>query len=123
MMPKKGRTLVKVSVSARLSQNGKPPSGNAVEASINQCVADAVEGSFDEYPRHLKKLARLRATRLSDHVEEGEVDSEVVFSFGLPAELFPVDKGGLQLLVSFLAGDIFPSEVQGCKWSGIPATA
>jgi len=119
MSPRAG-SRVEVTVSARLSDHGRAPDGNAVEASIRQCVSDAVEGSFDEYPSRLRKLARLRAIRVgNDIIREGASDTEVIFSFGLPAELFPVEQGGLQLLVTFLAGDLFPSEVSGCTWSSV----
>ena len=33
--------------------------------------------------------------------------------------MFPVDSGGLQLLVNLLAGDMFPTEVLGCRWSNV----
>ena len=90
-----------------------------MEASINQCVADAVEGSFDEYPRHLQSMLRLRGRRITDDSKEFGTYREIRFSFGLPAEMFPVDSGGLQLLVNLLAGDMFPTEVLGCQWSDV----
>ena len=90
-----------------------------MEASINQCVADAVEGSFDEYPRHLQSMLRLRGRRIADDSKEFGTYREIRFSFGLPAEMFPVDSGGLQLLVNLLAGDMFPTEVLGCQWSDV----
>jgi ribulose 1,5-bisphosphate carboxylase large subunit-like protein len=43
----------------------------------------------------------------------------VRFSLGLPDELFPVQGGGLQLLVGLLAGDMFPTEVLGCRWDNV----
>lgn len=111
--------MIIVSASAHLSQDGRPPSEDAVEASINQCVSDAVEGSFDEYPRHLQPMLRLRGRRISDDSKESVTYREIRFSFGLPAEMFPVDSGGLQLLVNLLAGDMFPTEVLGCRWSDV----
>jgi ribulose 1,5-bisphosphate carboxylase large subunit-like protein len=109
--------VIKVDVTAHLSKNGRPPNGNAIEASIRQCVADAVEGSFDEYPPHLKGMLRVRARLLNDSVINAGDHVEVRFSIGLPDQLFPVASGGLQLLVNLLAGDFFPSEVSGCRWS------
>jgi ribulose 1,5-bisphosphate carboxylase large subunit-like protein len=111
--------VIKVDVTAHLSQDGRPPKGNAVEDSIKQCVADAVEGSFDEYPRHLRRMLRLRGTRLAEDSQVFDTYREVRFSFGLPAELFPADNGGLQLLVNLLAGDMFPMQVRDCRWSNV----
>jgi ribulose 1,5-bisphosphate carboxylase large subunit-like protein len=111
--------VIIVSASAHLSQAGRPPSEDAVEASINQCVSDAVEGSFDEYPRHLQSMLRLRGRRIADDSKEFPTHREIRFSFGLPADMFPVDSGGLQLLVNLLAGDMFPTEVLGCRWSNV----
>src|SRR5215470_4569800 len=112
-------SLIRVNASAILSQDGGRPSGNAIEKSITQCIADAVEGSFAEYPTHLKGLINVSATRFSDEDRFTPVSNgtEATFSFGLPPELFPIDRGGLQLLVNFLAGDFFPGEVSGCQWS------
>jgi ribulose 1,5-bisphosphate carboxylase large subunit-like protein len=109
--------VIVITASAHLSKDGKPPSGNAVESSIQQCVADAVEGSFGEYPKHLRPLLRLRATRIRDESRRHETYQDVQFSFGLPSEMFPVDYGGLQFLVNLLAGDMFPSRVLDCEWS------
>jgi ribulose 1,5-bisphosphate carboxylase large subunit-like protein len=112
--------VIEVHVSARLSQGDKPPSGNAVEASIRQCVADAIEGSFGEYPDHLRELVRSRAELLfGPTMTKQDTFSEVQFNIGLPQHIFPIDLGGLQLLVNLLAGDLFPSEVSGCEWSSI----
>lgn len=111
--------MIVVHVSARLSQGGKVPSGNAIEASIKQCVANAVEGSFDEYPRHLRPMERLRARLSNDKWEPSGSYAKVDFDLGLPAELFPVGNGGLQHLVNLLSGDIFPTEVSGCQWSNV----
>ena len=111
--------MITVTALAHLSRDGKPPSGNAIEASIKQCVADAVEGSFDEYPQHLKNMLRLRATRIRDESRRSDTYQEVQFSFGLPLELFPIDSGGLQFLVNLLAGDMFPSQVLDCEWSNV----
>jgi ribulose 1,5-bisphosphate carboxylase large subunit-like protein len=90
-----------------------------IEASIRQCVSDAVEGSFDEYPEHLKSMLRLRATLIADEFTHEDDHSEVRFRIGLPTKLFPVDAGGLQLLVNLLAGDMFPTETLGCSWSNV----
>ena len=111
--------MIIITASANLSQDGQPPSENAVEASINQCISDAVEGSFDEPPRHMQPMLRLRGKRISDDSREFRTHREVRFTFGLPAEMFPVDSGGLQLLVNILAGDMFPTEVLGCRWSNV----
>ena len=111
--------MIEVTASAKLSKNGRAPSGNTVEASIQQCVADAVEGSFDEYPRHLQHMLRLRGKRIRDETRRFETHVEVTFSFGLPTELFPVGNGGLQHLVNVLAGDMFPSQVLDCQWSDV----
>lgn len=112
-------SLIRVNASAVLTQDGRQPSGNAIENSISQCVADSVEGSFHEYPSHVRRLIDIKATRFTN--EDTFVPlanaTEATFSFGLPARLFPVTKGGLQLLVNFLAGDFFPNEVSGCQWS------
>ena len=111
--------MIVVGVSAHLSQDNRPPSEDAIEASIKQCVSDAVEGSFDEYPRHLQSMLRLRGRRISDDSTAFGTYREIRFSFGLPDEMFPVDSGGLQLLVNLLAGDMFPTEVQGCQWTNV----
>jgi hypothetical protein len=111
--------LIKVEVQADISQNGHPVSGDAVEACLNQCVADAVEGSFDEYPKHLRPLLRLKGERINEDSIPKDHYTRVRFSFGLPDELFPIDAGGLQLLINLLAGDMFPAEVSGCTWSNV----
>ena len=111
--------MITVSASAHLSYNNGPPSEDAIEASIKQCISDAVEGSFDEYPARLKHMLRLQARRISDESKRMSDHSEVRFSFGLPTELFPVHMGGLQLLVNLLAGDMFPTEALGCRWSNV----
>jgi len=111
--------VIEVDVTACLSYQDRPPSDDAIEASIKQCVSDAVEGSFDEYPQYLKPMLRLQARLLSDESRRAERHSEVRFSFGLPTELFPVSSGGLQLLVNLLAGDMFPTEAVGCHWSDV----
>jgi ribulose 1,5-bisphosphate carboxylase large subunit-like protein len=111
--------VITVSASAHLSYNNGPPSEDAIEASIKQCISDAVEGSFDEYPTHLKPMLRLQAKRIFDESKRMSDHSEIRFSFGLPTELFPVHIGGLQLLVNLLAGDLFPSEALGCRWSNV----
>lgn len=113
--------MIRVDVTARLSQENKPPSDNAVQASVQQCVDDAVQGSFDEYPAHLQGMVRLRATLLSGWTvtEEATTYRQIHFALGLPDDIFPVEYGGLQLLVNLLAGDIFPSEVSGCRWSEV----
>jgi ribulose 1,5-bisphosphate carboxylase large subunit-like protein len=112
--------VIRVQVSARLSQGDRPPSGNAVEESIQQCAADAVEGSFGEYPEHMRELVRFRAELLDEPtMTHQDTFSEVQFTLGLPQQIFPIDRGGLQLLVSVLAGDLFPSEVSGCQWSSV----
>ena len=65
-------------------------------------------------------MVRLRAVRLGDAwLDRHDTHIDVQFSLGLPAELFPVSDGGLQLLVDLLAGDMFPSEVDGCRWSDV----
>jgi ribulose 1,5-bisphosphate carboxylase large subunit-like protein len=64
-------------------------------------------------------MLRLRGRRISDDSKEFATYREIRFSFGLPAEMFPVDSGGLQLLVNLLAGDMFPTEVLGCRWSDV----
>jgi ribulose 1,5-bisphosphate carboxylase large subunit-like protein len=109
--------MIKVKVQADISRDGRPVNDDAVEACILQCVADAVEGSFDEYPGPLRDRLRLKAQLIDDRSERREQSTRVDFDFGLPDELFPVGAGGLQLLVSLLAGDMFPSEVRGCQWS------
>jgi hypothetical protein len=106
-------------VSAHLSHANRPLSDDAIEASIKQCVSDAVEGSFDEYPAHLKPMLRLQARRIFDESRSMPDHSEIRFSFGLPTELFPLKIGGLQLLVNLLAGDMFPTEALGCRWSNV----
>lgn len=111
--------MIIVSASAHLSYNNGPPSEDAIEASIKQCISDAVEGSFDEYPTHLKPMLRLQARRIFDESKRMSDHSEIRFSFGLPTELFPVHIGGLQLLVNLLAGDMFPTEAIGCRWSNV----
>jgi ribulose 1,5-bisphosphate carboxylase large subunit-like protein len=109
--------LIDVDVSAHLSQDNREPTGNAVQNAIRQCVADAVEGSFFHYPRHLKKMVRLKAKSAKfDSTPAGD-HTEVEFTLQLPEKLFPVRGGGLQHLVNLLAGDMFPSEVSGCRWS------
>jgi ribulose 1,5-bisphosphate carboxylase large subunit-like protein len=62
--------------------------------------------------RLVARYERVRSTRHSTYCD-------VEFVLRLPEELFPVDSGGLQLLVNLLAGDIFPSEVSGCRWSQV----
>jgi ribulose 1,5-bisphosphate carboxylase large subunit-like protein len=116
--------MIKVQVAARLSRldNKEAPTGNDIEASIDQCVADAVEGSFGDYPAHTRRLVTLRAKRLANGGAEPRISerhADVRFSFGLPTELFPVTRGGLQHLVNVLAGDMFPSVAAGCRWSEI----
>jgi ribulose 1,5-bisphosphate carboxylase large subunit-like protein len=111
--------VITVSASAHLSSDGRPPSEDVIEASIKQCVSDAVEGSFDEYPKRLKPMLRLQAQRIFDESTRMDDHSEVRFSFGLPTELFPLNIGGLQLLVNLLAGDTFPTEALGCRWSNV----
>ena len=111
--------MIIVNVSAHLSSAHGAPSDDAIEASIKQCVSDAVEGSFDEYPARLKHMLRLQARRISDESRSLDDHSEIRFSFGLPTELFPLKIGGLQLLVNLLAGDMFPTEALGCRWSNV----
>jgi ribulose 1,5-bisphosphate carboxylase large subunit-like protein len=111
--------VIIVHVSAHLSSDNGPPSDDAILASIKQCVSDAVEGSFDEYPQHLKSMLRLQAKLIEDHSDHRQNYSEIRFSFGLPTELFPVNSGGLQLVVNLLAGDMFPAETLGCTWSNV----
>jgi hypothetical protein len=111
--------VIIVNASAHLSYDNKPPSEDVIEASIKQCVSDAVEGSFDEYPAHLKPMLRLQAKLIFDESIRMDDHSEVRFLFGLPPELFPVNIGGLQLLVNLLAGDMFPTEALGCRWSNV----
>ena len=111
--------MIRVNVSANLSYDDRPPSDDVIEASIRQCVSDAVEGSFDEYPAALKPMLRLQAKRISDESTRMGDHSEIRFSFELPTELFPVNIGGLQLLVNLLAGDMFPTEALGCHWSNV----
>lgn len=64
-------------------------------------------------------MLRLQAKRISDETTRMDGYSEIRFSFGLPSELFPVNIGGLQLLVNLLAGDMFPTEALGCRWSDV----
>ena len=111
--------MIIVDVFADLSIDNGPPSDDAILASIKQCVSDAVEGSFDEYPPHLTSMLRLQAKLISDHSDRRHDHSEIHFAFGLPTELFPVNAGGLQLLVNLLAGDMFPTETLGCSWSNV----
>ncbi|HEY0640383.1 MAG TPA: RuBisCO large subunit C-terminal-like domain-containing protein [Pseudonocardiaceae bacterium] len=112
--------MVVVTVSAWLSQDGDTPNRDVVEDSIRQVVADAVAGSFDEYPRDLDAKVRLRARLVGEpRWRDGNGGGELELRIGLPAELFPPDQGGLQTLVTFLAGDVFPSEVSGCRWSRV----
>ncbi len=111
--------MIEVNVSARLSCDGRPPSEDMIEASIKQCVFDAVEGSFDEYPRRMKPMLRLQAKRIHDESRKMDGHSEIRFIFELPSKLFPVNIGGLQLLVNLLAGDMFPTEALGCSWSNV----
>ncbi len=111
--------VITVHASAHLRSASGLPSADAIEASIKQCVSDAVEGSFDEYPATLKPMLRLQAKRIRDETMPMGDYSEVRFSFGLPTELFPVAGGGLQLLVNLLAGDMFPTEALGVRWSNV----
>jgi ribulose 1,5-bisphosphate carboxylase large subunit-like protein len=111
--------VIIVNVSAHLSCDNRPPTDDVIEASIKQCVSDAVEGSFDEYPAELKPMLRLRGRRISDESRRVGNHSEIRFSFGLPSELFPIEIGGLQLLVNLLSGDMFPTEALGCQWSNV----
>ena len=64
-------------------------------------------------------MLRLQAKRVSDESIPMDDHSEIRFSFELPTELFPIDIGGLQLLVNLLAGDMFPTEALGCRWSNV----
>ena len=64
-------------------------------------------------------MLRLQAKRISDESTRMGDHSEIRFSFELPTELFPVNIGGLQLLVNLLAGDMFPTEALGCHWSNV----
>jgi ribulose 1,5-bisphosphate carboxylase large subunit-like protein len=63
-------------------------------------------------------MLRLKA-KLKDWNHHKDSPGEVRFFFELPTELFPVSSGGLQLLVNLLAGDMFPSEAAGCRWSNV----
>lgn len=111
--------MIDVDVSAHLSQNNGEPTGNAVQNAIRQCVADAVEGSFSHYPKHLQKMVRLKARSAKFDSRPAGDHIEVEFTLRLPEELFPVSRGGLQHLVNLLAGDMFPSEVSGCRWTDL----
>jgi len=111
--------LVRVAVTATLSKNGKAPDRGSINASVRQCVADAVAGSFGSYPSHLRD--RMKATFFGSEFDpqDGAAAASGTFEFGLPADLFPPDEGGFQLLVSFLAGDVFPGVAKGCRWDEV----
>lgn len=111
--------MIRVKVEASISENGQAIGGDMVQACLKQCVADAVEGSFDEYPDYWRGRLRLKGELLYDDFAIRTTDTRVRFDVGLPDELFPVDQGGFQLLVNLLAGDMFPIEMMGCTWKDV----
>jgi ribulose 1,5-bisphosphate carboxylase large subunit-like protein len=113
---------IKITASTRISQ-GSMQSGRLDESDIynivDQCVADAVEGSFGSFPAYWNNDIKLRGQRLGDvriH-RANDTEASVDFSFEVPSELFPVDGGGLQHLTGVLAGDLFPTQVSGASLS------
>lgn len=94
------------------------PSEDQIMRVIDQCLADAVDGTFGALrqragspPDSLK--ARLNAGPMIGEPSGGA--RRVEFSFGLPAEMFPVAVGGFQHLIGILAGEAFPDQVGNCR--------
>lgn len=93
------------------------PSEDQVMSAIDQCLADAVDGTFGA----LGPAARPASNPVKAKLHGGPMIEEpmnggrtVEFSFGLPAEMFPVAVGGFQHLIGILAGEAFPNQVGAC---------
>jgi ribulose 1,5-bisphosphate carboxylase large subunit-like protein len=87
--------------------DGSKPSENDVHRILRQIANDAIYGTFAEYPRFwFDKLAK-PDTELADYKLSQE--STYVFNFKLliDEDLFAIQPGGFQHLISMLAGDLF----------------
>jgi hypothetical protein len=114
---------ITIRVTAKLSADVPPnaaptaPTDDQLRASVEQCVADAVEGTFGELARDTSMRAQLHGEPRLGQSQDGR--REIEFAFDLPDAMFPVRSGGIQHLVGVLASDAFPDRAAGCVWTEV----
>jgi ribulose 1,5-bisphosphate carboxylase large subunit-like protein len=89
--------------------NGSPATPDELKTIAQQMAADAVYGTFGEFPDYLQDKWE---TKPEDLVEvqvdrDREEDPTFYVKFGLNPTLYDITKGGLQHLFGVLAGDLF----------------
>jgi ribulose 1,5-bisphosphate carboxylase large subunit-like protein len=93
---------------------GTPPSDDALNEAVFQCVSDASDGTFGRLPTVSAMSAEVLDVRFDPPVDGGR--RRVEFAFALSDGMFPVAAGGLQHLIGCLASDTFPAQTGPCDW-------
>lgn len=101
------------------SVDGSALTNDRIHASVWQAAIDATYGTFGEPDGELAVDVAYRPTCdvLAVDLQSGG-QAAVRFSIGLPIAMFPIAAGGIQHLIGVLASDAFPSEAEGCRWTG-----
>lgn len=115
-----GDVVIRVRIEVELEDRASgAPSDGQVERIISQCCADAVNGTFGNFPEasrppHLSVGATYDPA--SVWIDEKSRDGVRVAKFAMkvPDRIFPVESGGLQHLIGILASDVFPTQLGKC---------
>ena len=99
-------------IEARMTVTSKGEvTGDAASAAVDQCLADAVQGSFGQYPHWWDGALGIQARIIRGPYVDLALSSRdkkiVDFSFAMPNNFFPRGAGALQHLVGILVGDLF----------------
>lgn len=113
---------VGVKISARIQRSHAPQPGSVtrddVVQALDACARDAVSGTYEEFPAPLDEVSTLNATWDDESVlilDDGS--AEIMFTLHLPAEMFVWTEGGLQQLLSAIAGDLLPTSFEQLRWT------
>ena len=110
---------VQVEVSLDPSASATPtgaPSDEEIASIIEQCCADAVNGTFGvlpgaSKPGDLKEGAILDSVVTDDHLNPASTSRSAEFIMKIPDWMFHIRSGGIQHLVGILASDTFPAQL------------
>lgn len=116
-----GYVTIKVRIEAELEDRASgEPTDEQIESIINQCCADAVNGTFGHFPDASRPPGLKEGASYDPQTvwidDESRAETRIAkFTMQIPDWMFPVASGGLQHLIGILASDTFPTQLGKCR--------